>query len=81
MSKAPRPDVHASTERLQVTASYARARLAFGAPLMLALSRVKSTAYRVSLPAQGRARAAHASILAKGCHLFVAVAEALLLLA
>ena len=52
MSKAPRPDVHASTERLQVTASYARVRLAFGAPLMLALSGVKSTAYRVSHPAK-----------------------------
>ena len=78
MSKAPRPDVHASTERLQVTASYARARLAFGAPLMLALSGVKSTAYRVSHPAKGRARAEHAIIFARGGRLFVAGAHALL---
>jgi len=47
MSKAPRPDVTASTERLQVMASYARIRLAFGAPILVALSGVKSTAYRV----------------------------------
>jgi len=50
MSKAPRPDVTASTERLQVMASYARIRLAFGAPLLVALSGVKSTAFRVLLP-------------------------------
>ena len=49
MSKAARPDVSASTERLQVTAQYARVRLAFGAPLLAALSGVKSTAFRVRL--------------------------------
>ena len=47
MSKVPRPDVTASTERLQVTASYARIRLSFGAPLMVALSGIRSTAFRV----------------------------------
>ena len=47
MSKVPRPDVTASTERLQVTASYARVRLSFGAPLMVALSGIRSTAFRV----------------------------------
>ena len=47
MSKVPRPDVTASTERLQVTASYARIRLSFGAPLMAALSGIRSTAFRV----------------------------------
>ena len=52
MSKAPRPDVTASTERLQVMASYARIRLAFGAPILVALSGVKSTAFRVQLPLQ-----------------------------
>ncbi len=50
MSKAPRPDVSAATERLQVMASYARIRLSFGAPLLVALCGVKSTAYRVSCP-------------------------------
>ena len=47
MSKVPCPDVTASTERLQVTASYARIRLSFGAPLMAALSGIRSTAFRV----------------------------------
>ena len=47
MSKAPRPDASAATERLQVMASYARIRLSFGAPLVVALCGVKSTAYRV----------------------------------
>ena len=50
MSKAPRPDASAATERLQVMASYARIRLSFGAPLVVALCGVKSTAYRVSPP-------------------------------
>ena len=47
MSKVPCPDVTASTERLQVTASYARIRLSFGAPLMAALSGIRSTAFTV----------------------------------
>lgn len=50
MSKAPGPDVSASTERLQVMASYACIRLSFGAPLLVALCGVKSTAYRVCYP-------------------------------
>jgi hypothetical protein len=50
MSKTPRPDVHGATERLQVCAEYARVCLAFGGELLLALSGVTSTAYRVNVP-------------------------------
>lgn len=47
MGKTPRPDISASSERLQVCAEYARVRLAFGGVLEAALSGVTSTAYRV----------------------------------
>lgn len=47
MGKTARPDISASSERLQVCAEYARVRLAFGGVLEAALSGVTSTAYRV----------------------------------
>ena len=58
MGKTARPDISATSERLQVCAEYARVRLAFGGVLEAALSGVTSTAYQVHVIPRHRSQRA-----------------------